>query len=90
MVLNQIHKLSQNGLSIIMASHFPDHAFLYSHKALLLKDGGIYSAGKPGDVITEESLQDLYSVETRIISTGIHPRHATIDASDIKICVPLS
>jgi iron complex transport system ATP-binding protein/manganese/iron transport system ATP-binding protein len=90
MVLNQIHKLSQNGLSIIMASHFPDHAFLYSHKALLLKDGGIYSVGKPGDVITEKSLQDLYSVETKIISTGIHPRYAAVDASDIKICVPLS
>jgi ABC-type cobalamin/Fe3+-siderophores transport system ATPase subunit len=90
MVLNQIHKLSQNGLSIIMASHFPDHAFLYSHKALLLKDGGIYSVGCPGDVINEKSLNDLYSVETKIINTGIQPRYAAIDASEIKICVPLS
>ncbi|SHH97478.1 manganese/iron transport system ATP-binding protein [Sporobacter termitidis DSM 10068] len=90
MVLNQIHKLSQNGLSIIMASHFPDHAFLYSHKALLLKDGGIYSVGRPNDVITEESLRDLYAVETKIINTGIQPRYAATDASDIKICVPLS
>ena len=89
MVLNQIHTLSQGGLSIIMASHFPDHAFLYSHKALLLKDESIYSLGAPEDVITEKSLQDLYSVETKIISTGISPRDSSANSTDIRVCVPI-
>lgn len=87
LVLRQISLLSQQGLGIIMASHFPDHAFLYSHKALLLKDGGIYSIGNPGDVITEESLCDLYSVSTRIINTGVYSKTAQ---AEVKVCVPLS
>lgn len=90
MVLNQIYRLSEKGLSIIMASHFPDHAFLYSHKALLLKDGGIYATGSPDQVITEHSLRDLYAVETKIINTGILPRSAVTGSTDIKVCVPLS
>ncbi len=87
LVLQQISLLSQQGLGIIMASHFPDHAFLYSHKALLLKDGSIYSIGNPGDVITEESLCDLYSVSTRIINTGVYSKTAN---AEVKVCVPLS
>jgi ABC-type cobalamin/Fe3+-siderophores transport system ATPase subunit len=33
MVLSQIQKLAKRGLGIIMASHFPDHALLYSPKS---------------------------------------------------------
>ncbi len=33
LVLSYISKLAESGLGIIMASHFPDHAFLYSTKS---------------------------------------------------------
>ena len=88
LVLRQVSSLSRMGLSIIMASHFPDHAFLYSHKALLLKDGGIYAAGPPDDVVTVDSLRDLYKVDSKIIHTGI--KSQTGLGSDIKVTVPLS
>ena len=88
LVLQQVSRLSKSGLGIIMASHFPDHAFLYSNKALLIKDGGIYACGAPGEVITEQSLKDLYGVDAKIINTGI-PSVTTI-GNEIKIVVPLS
>lgn len=84
MVLKHIQKLSKLGMSIIMSSHFPEHAFLYSQKALLLEKGRVYSLGIPEDVVTEKSLQDLYGVEVDIMST------TTRGGNNIKVCVPSS
>ncbi|MEC0182845.1 ABC transporter ATP-binding protein [Paenibacillus peoriae] len=88
LVLQQVSRLSAMGLTIIMASHFPDHAFLYSHKVLLIKDGGIYASGPPDEVITEDSLRLLYKVDSKIVHTGITSR--TTLGTDIKIVVPLT
>lgn len=88
LVLRQVSRLSRMGLSIVMASHFPDHAFLYAHKALLLKDGGIYAHGAPDEVITVESLKTLYKVDSQIIRTGI--QSPTALGGEIKIAVPLT
>ena len=88
LVLKQIHLLSSTGLSIIMASHFPDHAFLYAHQALLLKEGGIFAYGPPDDVVTEANLRALYAVDAKIIDTGLKSK--TSANADIKIAVPLT
>lgn len=87
MILSQIGQLSAQGLAIVMASHFPDHAFLYSSHVLLLKDHGIYARGAPGDVVTERRLKELYNVDTRIVDTGIC---ADVTGKGIKVCVPVS
>ncbi|SHN67894.1 ABC transporter ATP-binding protein [Desulfitobacterium chlororespirans] len=87
LVLNQVHQLSQQGLGIIMSSHFPDHAFLYSHKVLMLKNGGIYAMGAPAEVISEQTLRDLYRVETKIIATGII---SNTTGSEIKACISIT
>lgn len=87
LVLKQVNILSGNGLGIIMASHFPDHAFLYAHRALLVKDGGIFHCGQPDKVITEENLNELYSVDAKIIDTGLESR--SVAGGRIKVTVPL-
>lgn len=87
LILEQIRFLSEQGLAVIMSSHFPDHAFLYAHKVLMLKDGGIYASGAPLDVITEKSLRELYSVNTKIIKTGLISK---CSGSEIRTCIPLS
>ena len=70
-VLNQVRQLADRGLSIIMASHVPDHAFFYATKVMLLSQGGLSGLGKANDIITEEKLKELYGVNVRIIQTGI-------------------
>lgn len=87
LVLKQVNILSGRGLSIIMASHFPDHAFLYANRALLVKNGGIFGYGQPDEVITEENLKELYSVDAKIIDTGLESR--SVAGSRIKVTVPL-
>ncbi len=86
LVLEQIHLLAKQGLAVIMSSHFPDHAFLYADKALMLKNGSVYAFGEPKQVITEKSLNDLYGVNTRIISTGLLSRRM---GTEIQTCIPI-
>ena len=86
LVLEHIYNLSRDGLSIIMASHFPDHAFLYAHRSVLLKDGKIYSSGKSEEVITEKSLYDLYHVDAKIIESDLI---SPLTKIKIKTCIPV-
>lgn len=86
MVLNQIDRLRKKGMAIIMASHFPDHAFMYSTDVLMIKDGTTYRQGPPDEIVTEESLRALYGVDTKIIKTNIR---SIKNQQEIKVCVPI-
>ena len=77
--LEIIDNLAKSGLSIIMSSHFPDHAFLSSTKVAIMKDGSFIDFGKPEDVVTEKNLKKAYSIDVKLID---------ID-DNRKICVPL-
>ena len=78
-LLEIIDNLAKSGLSIIMSSHFPDHAFLSSTKVAIMKNKSFMDFGKPDDVVTEENLKKAYSIDVRLIN---------ID-NNRKVCVPL-
>ncbi len=68
-ILSFLEKLGENeGIAIIMTTHFPDHALSISHKALLLSNKGNGMVGNTGDVITEDNLRDIFGLDVRIIS----------------------
>jgi iron complex transport system ATP-binding protein len=67
-ILQVIKNLADEGMTIVMASHFPDHAFLISSTVAILKDGRLAKAGPPDEVITEESMKATYGVDVRIVS----------------------
>jgi len=82
LVLSKVRQLAKLDLAIVMASHFPDHAFLYSTRVLMLKDGCVYRQGLPEETVTEASLRNLYGVEIRIVN-------ANIDGDGpFRVCVP--
>jgi iron complex transport system ATP-binding protein len=85
-ILRVIKHLAEEGMTIIMASHFPDHAFLVANRVAILKRGQIDQIGAPEDVITEESLKSTYGIQVRIISLGDEGRQkacfATLEASN--------
>ena len=66
-ILRVIKDLSEAGMTIVMASHFPDHAFLVSSVVAILKDGRIAQVGTPDEVITEGNMRATYGVDVRII-----------------------
>ena len=74
-----IDNLASSGLSIIMSSHFPDHAFLSSTKVAILKNKEFIDFGTPDDVVTESNLRKAYSIDVRLIELD----------DKRKVCVPL-
>ena len=70
---NQIHTmemirmLSRRGLSIVMTSHYPDHAFLSSHKVGIMKGGKFIAMGSADNVVTEQNLREAYGVDIKIV-----------------------
>ena len=78
-ILNVISKLANEGMSVIMTSHFPDHAFISSNKVAIMKDRKFLDIGKPADIITEENMEKAYGIHVKIVDVG----------QNRKICVPL-
>lgn len=79
-VLSCVRQLAREGLSIIQSTHNPDHAFLYSDKTLVLKDGKVDAYGSPYDVITSELISGLYSVDVEVNS---------LYGDKVRVCVPV-
>jgi iron complex transport system ATP-binding protein len=80
-ILQVIKNLAAAGMTIIMASHFPDHAFLVANVVAILNNGQICQIGNPDEVITEENLRMAYGVDVRVVREG--------NAVDRKVCFPV-
>jgi iron complex transport system ATP-binding protein len=65
-VLEIISRLAEDGLSVIMSSHFPDHAFLSSNNVAIMQHGSFMAYGLAEDVVTEENLKQTYGVDVSI------------------------
>lgn len=78
-LLEIIDNLAKSGLSIIMSSHFPDHAFLSSNKVAIMKNKKFIDFGTPNDVVTEKNLRNAYSIDVKLIELD----------DKRKVCVPL-
>ncbi len=66
-VLEVISRLSEAGTTIVIATHFPDHALLNSHKAAVLKGGTFLAMGNPEDVICGEVLSRAYGINIDVV-----------------------
>ena len=78
-VLSCVKQLAREGLSIVQSTHQPDQAFLYSDKTLIVNKGRVVAFGDPKDVITSESVSELYGVEVEVNS---------LYDDRIRVCVP--
>ena len=78
-LLEIINNLAKTGLSIIMSSHFPDHAFLSSTKVAIMKDKRFIDFGTPDDVVTEQNLRKAYSIDVKLMELD----------DERKVCVPM-
>jgi len=53
----------ERGLTIVMASHDMNIASEFCDRLILLREGGIYQAGTPDEVITKENIENVYGCE---------------------------
>ncbi|MCW4005249.1 MAG: ABC transporter ATP-binding protein [Candidatus Bathyarchaeota archaeon] len=77
-MLDLIKKLSDKGLSIIMTTHFPDHAFHLSSTVAIIDKGNFIATGPADNVITEQNLKQIYGINIQIAYVN-----------NTKICIPV-
>lgn len=77
-VLEIIDRLAREGISVIMSSHFPDHAFLSSDNVAIMQHGSFIAYGPAEDVVTEENLKRTYGVDVSITYSHDVARHVCI------------
>ena len=72
-LLEMISDLSKSdGISVLISTHAPDQAFFFEARgcgvsALFLRDGVVTAKGRPGEIITERRLEEVYGVRAKIL-----------------------
>ncbi|HEV7318685.1 MAG TPA: ABC transporter ATP-binding protein [Ensifer sp.] len=78
-VLSHIRALAASGLSVVLSTHNPDHAFLVADRVALLHASTIAAIGPPDDVLTPAALNQLYNIDVVI---------GSIEGSPARLCAP--
>lgn len=81
-VMERIRGLVEEGYTVIISTHNPEHALLFAEKAFVLQDGEVRAAGPSKQVLTEELMRQIYDLEVRLIDTEFR-------GDDAKVCLPV-
>jgi iron complex transport system ATP-binding protein len=82
-VLKQINDLAKQGLTVVMTSHFPNHAYLCASSVALVKSDKSIQIGTSEEIITEKNLKETYGIDVKITSVNDHK------GNEVKACIPL-
>lgn len=84
-ILRVLRDLARDGLTIVMTTHFPDHALLLRSRVAVLCSGALVATGDATDVLTSELLSRIYRAPIRLT------RIPSIDTpgEPIAVCVPI-
>lgn len=68
-----VNLVKGSGLTIIMATHFPNHAFYFEGIGVraglaLMNNRSIAVKGNPFEVLTEENMENVFNIKSKIIS----------------------
>ena len=65
-VLSQVGQLRDAGVSILLCTHDPDHAFQVADRVLLMRGGSAITLGRTQEALTAENLTRLYDVPVQV------------------------
>lgn len=81
-ILQLLRKLnSEQGVTIVMVLHDLNHAIMFSDYLVAVREGKKYCSGPPEQVITPQTLREVFGVEAAVI------RHPVLD---VPVCLPYS
>lgn len=69
-VLGKIDQLVKSGISIVMTSHAPGHAFVCATQVALLDRHGQFAVGPVTDLLTEKRLAQVYGLPIRLVTVS--------------------
>jgi len=83
LTLKMIGALAAQGMTMIMTTHDPNHAFLFAGRVALMKQGRFIAVGTASEVITDATLKATYRIDVAVFSV---PRGAGL--AERKFCSP--
>ena len=83
-ILNLIADLARDGRSILMITHQPAHALTYANSVALMRSGQIIAQGTPSQVITTETLSELYGTSILVAQVPLPGP----ERREVAVCVP--
>ena len=78
-----IGNLSRQGLTVLMTTHLPNHAFLCSSRVALMNNGRFLAVGGCEEVMSEGNLRTTYGIDLRILTAD-----GGRGSKPIRFCVP--
>jgi hypothetical protein len=76
LVLSTMRDLSLEGMGVLMVTHDPDHALYCADKVIVMEQGRVVATGSPQETITEETLERIYGIPTRVLDVEVAPAGA--------------
>jgi len=71
-VLDLLKNLNkQENRTIVMVLHDINLACRYADYIIALKDGNVYSQGKPYDIVDEKLIRDVFDIDSQIVSCPV-------------------
>ena len=80
-VLEQVHRLSRQGYTVVQSTHNPEQAFLFADEVLAVRGGTVAAHGKPNEVMDAGLIESLYGIRAEVMS---------IKEDRMRVCVPVS
>ena len=82
-VLSRMRKLTHDGMSVLMITHDPGHAFFCADKVVMMEQGSVLGIGSPADIITEPNLKRIYGHDVCVSEVALP------DGTTTRVCVPM-
>lgn len=82
LVLRHVRKLTEDGYTVLMSTHNPEHALQYATKVMILKNRELFAYGDASEVLTEETIWEVYGMRVVIIKKEI-------EGKEVRTCIPL-
>ena len=65
-ILCRIKKMAEEGYSVVITTHNPDHALLLGDKAAIVSKDGTVIQGESEEILNENTLRSVYGIDLRI------------------------
>ncbi|MGN0072317.1 MAG: ABC transporter ATP-binding protein [Coriobacteriales bacterium] len=83
LVLSRMRKLTQGGMSVLMVTHDPGHAFFCADKVVMMEKGSVLGIGTPEEIITEPNLKRIYGHDVCVGTVQLP------GGGSQRVCVPM-
>ena len=84
-ILQLVRRLAEDGYTVILSTHNPQHALTFATRLLALKDGAVAAWGDPRRVLTPSLVEQLYGVRADLIDTATGPVLAPRMEGDVHV-----